>query len=184
MELDKVIKERHSVRKFTTKKPNWRDIIECIDMARYAPMAGKNFTLKFVLISDKAKIGKISEAAQQDFINQAHYLVVVCSDTSRLTNSFGERGEIYAKQQAGAAIQNFLLKITEKKLSTCWVGHFEESQIKKIVGISKDVDIEAIFPIGYEFGKNSPSKKIELDRILYFEKYGNIKMKEIKTLDV
>lgn len=184
MDLDKAIKERHSVRKFTTKKPNWRDVIECIDAARFAPVAGKNFTLKFIIVDDKKKIEEMSDAAQQPFINQAQYVVVVCSDPLRLTNSFGKRGEIYARQQAGAAIQNFLLKITEKELSTCWVGHFEESQMKKIVKVSEGMNIEAIFPIGYEFKKTSPKKRIEMDRILHFGKYGNKKMKKVKTLSV
>ena len=46
MDLDKTIKARRSVRKFKSSKPNWRDILECIDAMRYAPMAGNNFSLK------------------------------------------------------------------------------------------------------------------------------------------
>ena len=56
MELDKAIKSRTSVRKFNSKKPNWRNIIECIDAARYAPMAGGNYTLKFILVDEPEKI--------------------------------------------------------------------------------------------------------------------------------
>ena len=184
MEFDKLIKSRKSVKKYKDKKPDWRDIIECIDSARYAPMAGNDFTLKFILIDDKEKIQKISKAAQQSFISQVHYLVAMCSTTSRTTNSFGKKGEIYLRQQAGAAIQNFLLKIEEKGLSTCWIGHFVDEQIKKELKIPSNVNIEAIFPIGYEFKKQRPKRKIELDRILYFKQYGNRRMKETKKLDV
>jgi len=65
MQLDKAIKSRHSVRKFSTKKVNWRDIITAIDHARLAPLAGNIPTLKFMVISDKTKIQQISEACQQ-----------------------------------------------------------------------------------------------------------------------
>lgn len=184
MELDKAIHSRKSVKKFKDKKPDWRDIIECIDSTRYTPMAGSDFTLKFILVDDKEKIQKISKAAQQSFISQVHYIVVVCSTTSRIKNSFGKRSEMYSKQQAGAAIQNFLLKIEEKGLSTCWIGHFIDEQIKRELKIPDNVDIEAIFPIGYEFKKQRPKRKIELDRILYFKQYGNKKMKTPKKLDV
>jgi len=61
MEFDKLIKSRKSVKKFKDKKPDWRDIIECIDSARYAPMAGNDFTLKFILIDDKEKIQRLSK---------------------------------------------------------------------------------------------------------------------------
>jgi nitroreductase len=179
MELDKAIQGRHSVRKFSNKKPDWRNIIECIDSARYAPMAGNNFTLKFILVDDEEKITKITDAAQQDFISQAKYLVVICSNPSRPKNLYEkENGEKWNKQQVGAAIENFLLKIEEFKLATCWVGSFDDEEIKRTLKISENIDVEAVFPIGYEFQKPKTRKaKIDLDRVLYFNSYGNSKMK-------
>ena len=184
MELDDAIKSRKSTRKFSHERPDWRDLIECIDSVRFAPMAGDNFSLKFILISDKKKIQKIAEACQQDFLAKVHYVIIVCSKPDRTINAYGKRGEIYNKQQAGAAIQNFLLKIEDKNLATCWVGHFVENQIKRELGISDDVSVEAVLPIGYAFEKTKSSKRINLDNILYFEKYGNKKMGKNNTIDV
>ncbi len=185
MELDKAIQSRTSVRKFKNEKPDWRDIIECIDASRYAPMAGNNFSLKFILVDDKKAIKKISEASQQLFIAQAKYVVVICSNPSRTLNAYEKKGEVFYRQQAGAAIQNFLLKIKEVGLSTCWVGYFVEEQIKRELKIPKDIQVEAIFPIGYAFEKTGKTKnKIDLDNILYFNKYKNKKMKNPKTLEV
>ena len=184
MELDKAIHSRKSTRKFSNKKPNWRDILECIDAMRYTPMAGNNFSLKFILIDDKEKIQKISESAQQQFIAETDYVVVVYSNPSRTLNSFGEKGKIYSRQQAGAAIQNFLLKIEEKSLATCWVGHFVEEQIKDELKIPKTSNIEALFPIGYEFKRKKKERKIELDTVLSFNDSKTKTMKKIKKVDV
>lgn len=185
MDLDKAIESRRSVRKFRSKKPDWRNIIECIDAARYAPMAGGNYTPKFILVNDSKKIEKIKNACQQDFVSQAQYVVVVCSNPSRTINAYEKRGKIYTRQQAGAAIQNFWLKITESGLSACWIGHFVDNQIKKILKIPKGVNVEAIFPIGFEYEKKQTRKaKIDLDNILYFNEYGEKKMKKIKEIDV
>src|SRR3989338_4168063 len=181
MDLDKAIHSRTSVKKFKSKKPDWRDIIECIDATRYSPKAGKNFTLKFILVDDKNKIKKITEACQQDFIADASYVLVVISDHYRLKNSFGnEFGKKYGKQQAGAAIENFLLKITEKNLSTCWIGFFTEKQIKRELKIPESSNVEAIFPIGFGFGNQKKKNPIDLDNILNFNQYGNVKMKSPK----
>ena len=181
MDLDRAIKNRHSVKKFKEKKPDWRDIIECIDVARYAPMAGSNFSLKFILISDKSIIEKLAEAAQQPFIAKAHYVVAVCSNPSRTVNAYGARGEIYVRQQAGAAIQNFLLKIEESGLSASWIGHFVEEQVKRILKVPDHVHVEAFFPMGYEFEKKYTRKeKIALDNILYFDEWDNDKMTNSK----
>lgn len=181
MELDKAIKNRISVRKFKEKKPDWREILDCIDSMRYVPMAGDNFTLKFILVDDKEKIEKLATAAQQDFISETKYVLVVCSDPSRTVNAYKERGEIYCKQQAGAAIQTFLLKITEAGLATCWIGHFIDEQVKRVLKIPEKINVEAMFPIGYEFRKPVTRKiKADLDTALYFNIYKNKKMKEIR----
>lgn len=179
MELQKVIRGRHSVRKYNTTKPDWRDVIEVIDSARFAPMAGNNYTLKFILVSDPEKIEKLSEMCQQQFIKQTHHVLIVCSSPSRLINEFGQAGKIYARQQAGAGIQNILLSLTEKGLSTCWIGFFVERQIKRLLKIPNEVDVEALLPIGYEFQKPTTKKaKIDLDSALYFDEYKNKQMKK------
>jgi len=49
MDLSKLMSSRKSCRKFKDKKPDWRDIIECIDSMRHAPIAGNNFIEKFML---------------------------------------------------------------------------------------------------------------------------------------
>jgi nitroreductase len=184
MELNNAIKSRHSVRKFKEKKPDWRDIIECIDFARYAPMAGNNFTLKFIIVDEKEKIENIANACQQKFVGEAKYIVVVCSNSSRLVNAYGEKGEKFNKQQVGAAIENFLLKIEEKKLATCWVGYFAEEQIKQILKISENTEIEALFPIGYELEKSYVKReKADIDSILYFNEFKKKRMKEPHHVD-
>ena len=59
----------------------------------------------------------------------------------------------------------FLLKITEYKLATCWVGHFIDDEIKAILDIPKDMNVEAFFPIGYPLKKPDKKRKIELDSV-------------------
>lgn len=182
--LDKIIRARRSIKKYKSKKPDWRVIIDCIDSMRFAPMAGGNFSLKFILVDDSESIQKISEASEQPFISEAKYAVVVCSSEERTKTAFGDRAEKYLRQQAGAAMQNFLLKITETGLATCWIGHFYDDKIKRLLKIPEKVEIEAIFPIGY--ANEKPKKKLEVnfDNIMYFNTYGNKQMQKQDKQDV
>lgn len=188
MELDLAIQSRRSARKYSDKKPDWRDIIEAIDAMRYAPMAGGMFTLKFILVEDKDDIQKLADASQQEFIATAQYVVVVCSAPKLTKNAYEEFADKFLRQQAGAAIQNFLLKCEELNLKTCWIGYFVEEQVKSILKIPENIQVEAMFPIGLESkklgDKLKPRKKINLDDVLYFYKYNNKQMKKIKKLDV
>ncbi len=178
MDFDKVLQSRHSIRKFSNKKPDWRKVIECIDAGRYAPSAGNNSTVRFVLVDDAEKIKKIAESTQQDFVGQAKYVIVVCSEPTKVLSAYGERGKMYCRQQAGAAIQNFLLKITDSGLATCWVGHFVEEQVKRELRIPDEVDVEAILPVGYAFAKpKARRERVDLNRILRFNIYDNKKMR-------
>lgn len=184
MELDKAIKSRHSVRRFSTKKPNWREIIEAIDAANQSPLAGSIWALRFVLIDDEEKIKKLAEASQQDFVSQVHYAVVVCSDTASVVKSYDSRGEMYCRQQAGAAIENFLLKITDLGLASCWVGAFVDEEVKRILEIPPQnydtINVEAILPIGFEMPKKGEhGKKANLDNILWFNRWKNRQMREM-----
>ena len=164
MELDKVIEARHSCRRFSTKKPNWADIIECVDAANKAPQAGNIPVIKFIIVDDPEKIQKLADAAQQDFVSTAGYVVVVCSNPTQLQRSYDERGVTYSRQQAGAAIENFMLKLTEIGLATCWVGAFVDEMVKHALTIPDEVLVQAILPIGYEMPpKSKQRKKAEQD---------------------
>ncbi|MDP2947216.1 MAG: nitroreductase family protein [Nanoarchaeota archaeon] len=186
MELRDAIKKRKSVRRFSDSKPNWRKVIEAIDMARIAPAAGNIFSLKFILVNDEEKIKKLAEASQQGFVRTAKFVVVVVSDNLRLIRSYGERGMRYCSLQGGASIQNFLLALTELGMVTTWVGYFYDDQVKEILSIPAEMNVEGIFPIGKESKIKTPEKqKAELENILYFNKWNNKKMvPETITTDI
>ena len=179
MQLKDAIQSRKSVKHFSYKSVDWRKILRAIDYARFAPTAGKNFVNKFIIVSDEKKIKILAEASQQEFVGEAKYVVIVTSDTKTLPTHYDERGEYYTPQQSGAAIQNFLLGLTEQKLATIWVGHFYEDQIKREFKIPEKMKVEAIFPIGIERNvETKPKLKQKLENIIYFEKWGKSKMED------
>lgn len=173
MRIEDCIKKRASIRRFKSKKPDWKKIIEAINYARLAPLAGNIPTVKFILVSDADKITELAQAAAQDFVSSVHYVVAICSDKKQILRSYGERAEKYCKQQAGAAIENFWLKITELGLATCWVGAFSDEEVKRVLQLPEDIDIEAIFPVGYAFEKMKQKFKPDLDNILFFDFWKN-----------
>jgi nitroreductase len=178
MEFDKVIKERHSVRSFKKgKKPDYRKVIEAIESATKAPLAGNIYAIKYILVSDKNKINELAEAAQQDFIGDIGFVIVVCSDKKDLVRNYYERGKMYSRQQAGAAVENILLKLVDLGLASCWIGAFSDETVKRILKIPDDIDVEAILPVGYELGKTKQPRKPSMDDILFYDFWKNDYMK-------
>lgn len=174
MDLDKAIKERHSVKNYKKNQiVDYRQIMDIINAGTKAPLAGNTPCLKYLVVNDKNKIKELAEASQQDFIGNAEWIIVVCSDKTMITRSYYERAEKYARQQAGAAIENMLLKITDLKLASCWIGAFADDVVKRILSIPDNIDIEALVPVGYELGKGKQKERPELDSLIFFNVWKN-----------
>jgi nitroreductase len=174
MDFDALVKKRKSVRNFTSKTPKWSDVLEAIDSSLQGPFAGNQNNLHFLIIEDEEKISKIAEHCSQRWIDEAKILVLICTDDTHLENLYGERGRIYSRQQAGAAIQTFLLKLVDLGLCGCWVGAYSDELIRSYLKIPQHIQIEAIIPIGYE--KKVPSskssrKKKSLESSIFWERW-------------
>lgn len=182
MDLDKAIDERRSVREYQDKKAKWADVLEAIDAARKAPLAGNNCNLKFIIIEDQKTKNKIAELANQYWMADASILVAVCSDDTPLENIYYDRGKAYGRQQAGAAIENFLLKAVSLNLSCCWVGAYPDELVKQVLKIPEHIQLEAVITVGYAKKKIKTPRKSSLERIIFWENW-NITRKPTKIKD-
>ncbi len=174
MEFDTVIKKRRSVKEFKAKKASWKLVLEAIDTSLQGPFAGNHNFLKFLITEEPDIIKFIAKHCEQVWIAQVEILVLVLSDDKHLENIYGERGRVYSRQQAGAAIQTMLLKLVDLGLSSCWVGSYDDDAIRDKLKIPKNIQIEAILPIGYEDTKKQDEKKPKkaLDTVLFWERWG------------
>jgi nitroreductase len=175
MDFDKVIKTRASIRDYSDKEVKHDKIIDAIEAASLAPSPGNLSFLKYIIIDDEETITKIAQACQQYFISSAPVVIVVCSEKNNLERMYDKRASKYLKQTAGASIENFLLKITEMKLASCWIGAFSEITIKNLLKVPDEVEVEAILPIAYATKRDDSKQKPKpnLGNIVYFGTYGN-----------
>ena len=182
MTIEKLMEKRTSIRKYSSRPVNFNKIAEICNAARLIPSASNIQTIKLIVIVNKDKIQEITQATQQPFVGGARTIILVCSDLKNLKRIHGEEGVIvYSRQQAGAAIQNMLLKITELGLASCWVGWFDENAIKRICKIPDNIQIEAILPIANPLNKKAkPKKKLGLKEMCFYEKWKQTEKKPDK----
>jgi nitroreductase len=184
MNFNKILKTRASIKRYSNKKPSENKILDAIEAATLAPSPGNLQILKFIIVEDEEKIKKIAQACQQEFIKKAPILIVVCSDSKKVDIMYDKRADKYIKQHAGAVIENFLLKITEMRLASCWIGAFSEITIKNALKIPDNIDIQAILPIAYphKTDKTKQKSKPNLGNVLYFETWDNKNKKEVRKI--
>ena len=175
MDFTKLTKERASIRKYSSKKVAIEKALEAIDTANLAPSPGNLPIIRYILVEDQDKIEKIAQACQQPFISQSNLLIILCSDSKQIDRLYDKRANTYIKQHAGAVIQTLLLKITDLKLASCWVGAFSEETIQTTLHIPDGISIEAVIPLAYQHGYDKTKQKYKptLDNRIFFESYGN-----------
>lgn len=75
-----------------------------------------------------------------------------------------------------------VLTATAEGLGTCWVGSFNEEQVKKLLGIPDRFKVIALLALGYPREKTDIMGKVlhfirrrkRLDEISSLEKFGNL----------
>jgi len=177
MEFDDVIAKRNSARKFNRKKPSWKDILEAVDAAVQGPFASNKNNLRFLIVEGEKKIEEIAEVCEQEWVADCKVMVLVCSDDAYLEKIFGEKGRIYSRQQAGAAVYAFCLKLTDLGLDSCWVGAYDDNAVREKLKIPGNIQIEAIIPIGYASDSSEKKRKPNLESVLYWEEWNNNRRK-------
>jgi len=179
MKFDEIIEKRHCSRSFKDKKVNFEHLLEAIDASLKGPFAGNLNTLKFIIVEEANTIKEIAKFANQTWINEAPAVIVVCSNDVHLENQYGERGRVYSRQQAGAAIVTILFKLTELGLNACWVGAYQDELIRQLLNVPSHIQIEALIPVGYEKGAVRKPRKTSLENVIRWENFEITKRPEI-----
>jgi nitroreductase len=151
-----LVNRRYSCRDFSDKKVEKEKLLKCVEAARLAPSACNSQPWKFIIIDDpelKKKVtdGAYSGAYSASWAKKAPVLVVVISEKGNFISSVGSmiRDTRYYLINIGIAVEHFVLQATELGLGTCWMGWFNESGVKKALGLPKSAKVDVILPVGY-----------------------------------
>lgn len=171
MEVFDAIKLRTSIRSFTEANVSDDDIEKLIDAARRAPSAGNIQPWEFVVVRKPEMKRRLATAAlDQNFVEEAPVVIVVCADQIASSRGYGSRGaNLYCIQDTAAAIENMLLAACALSLGTCWVGAFHEEEVRKALRVPQGIRPVAIVLIGYPSERPRPRSRRPLEKIIHHE---------------
>lgn len=165
------IKRRCSVRSYQERAVEKEKLGSILEAARLAPSASNRQEWRFVVVEDKDTRQRLMKAAKsQAFVAQAPVVIACCAKTD---NHAMTCGQLCYPIDVAIAIEHMALKATEEGLGTCWIGAFYEDEVKKILGIPKDIRVVDLLALGYP-DKPCPSQKdrLALGEIVSYEKWG------------
>jgi nitroreductase len=178
IDFTEVIIKRKSIRKYTDKLVDDEIIKKCLEAARLAPSWTNKQCWHFIVVRDRKKIEKLSSIATF-WLKDAPAVIVACGDPSK---SGFKNGQHYYLVDVAIALEHLVLAATNEGLGTCWIGAFDEDNVRSLLGIPKEIKVVALTPIGFpdeEEGLFSKSfkmllksgKRKALEEIMHMEKW-------------
>jgi nitroreductase len=175
MDFDEVVRKRKMVREYDQgKQISDRTIMKLIRNAHRSPSAGHTQVQEFIIVRDPTMKKKLRKAAvDQEYVEKAPVLIVVCSNTSRSITRYGNRGkDFYSITDGAFASMLILLTAVNEGIGACFVGAFQDTKVSAILEIPEYVKPIGIICIGYPAEEPERIERISLNKLVYFDKYG------------
>jgi nitroreductase len=143
------LKSRSSVRDFSGEPLSQEDIDAILASASTAPSAGNQEAWDVVVVTDEdIRIELALAAYEQAHIRDAPAVFVVCANYVRSMSRYGERGILYALQDATIACTYMMLAAHARSLHSCWTGAFNENDLRELLGLPRHVRPVALLAVG------------------------------------
>ena len=172
MDLIEAIEGRRSVREFKDKELPKGFLETAVRLGNLAPSAGNLQARDFIIVKDTPTKKMLALAAHgQNFVAQAQAVIVVCTNTDRISR-YGHRGrELYMFMDAAAAIENILLYTYSKGLGSCWVGAFNDRAVSDNLKLPDFIKPVALLPIGYPNEVPPDPGRLSITKLLHDGKW-------------
>ena len=170
MDVNEAIRTRKSVRSFLDAPVGEEVLTRVLEAARAAPSARNAQEWRFVAVRDLEARAKIAhDAARQPFIGTAPVLLACCAETDGRVMRCGQPA--YPIDVA-IAMDHLTLAAAAEGLGTCWIGSFDETMVKSILGIPPDIRVVQLMPLGWPSDPSPAAKsRLGLDTILHRERW-------------
>jgi nitroreductase len=173
MDVFEAIQKRKSVRSYESTPVPKETLAKLLEAARMAPSARNMQPWHFIVVTDSEKRKELSKGIYAKFLANVPVVIVACGDMKASPDWYAV--------DTSLALENMVLAATGEGLGTCCVGSFDESQVKKLLGIPENFGVIALLAVGYarekegfttKFYRLVSRKRKNLEEITSLEKYG------------
>lgn len=177
MNIEEVIKERRSIRKYQEIKVPPDSIAKLIEAARLAPSAYNAQPEKFIIIEAEEIKNKLKDnnIFRQDFVYRAPLIIVCCADPEVypkekfdpvFSGAAEIGGELGAVRDLSISAQNLVLMATSLGLGTCYIGLIDRNKIKDILSIPKNYVLPFVILAGFPDEEPKPLLRKEMGEFI------------------
>jgi len=176
MDLFEAVEKRRSIRKFKHESVATEDLKRILEAGRLAPSGGNRQPWYFIVVRHPEAKRALSIAANnQKFVADADTVIAALGDptasTAKLPYTLSSTRIPY-KQDPMIPVEHMILAATALGYGTCWIGAFNEDEVKKILQIPENLAVVALLPIGVPDEHPSPRPRKAFTEIFFKESFG------------
>ena len=173
MDIFQVFRDRRSIRKYKDTPVEREKIEQVLDAARLAPSWKNMQCWRFLVLTDTAKREALHSVFADDnpgkkAFAQAPVAIVICGNPAESDVSHGID---YFVADAAIAFEHLCLAAHAVGLGTCWMGLFDEAELKKKLNIPDNMRVVGVTPLGYPDQEPKPRPRKELQEIAFFNEW-------------
>lgn len=146
MSFDELIRTRRSIRSYENKPVPDMLLEQVLEAGRLAPSASNAQNWHFTAVTnDDMRQRLMAACSNQKQVGQAPVTLVVWATLDRKMSC----GQSTASVDCSIATTFMILKAAELGLGTCWLGAFNATMVKQVLGLKESDVVVAVTPLGY-----------------------------------
>jgi nitroreductase len=175
LEFFDVVRTRRSVRSFKPRPVSERALKRILRAVRIAPSGSNRQPWRFIVVRDEAVKQKLIPACgDQKWLAEALIIIAACGQVFDY-NRGGYMGDSSFLVDVSIGMTHLILAARNEGLGTCWIGMFDNEEVKKVLGVPEGWNVVGLTPLGYpKDGKKAftkPGKRKRLSEIVSTDKF-------------
>jgi nitroreductase len=160
--VGEAIRKRRSIRKWQDRPVPRKKLERLLDAARLAPSSRNGQQWEIVCVTDRARLREMVGACMgQEHVGQAGALLFIVNVPSAK----------WGYLDPAIALDHVTLRAVELGLGTCWIGAFDEREVRRILGIPDDRLVVIGMTVGYPAEEPAPRLRRPLEKAVRWERY-------------
>jgi nitroreductase len=162
MSVFDTIKDRRSIRTYKGERIPKDQIEKLLEAARLAPSAGNRQNWKFIVVeNEQIKHQLVPACNNQAFVGTSSHVIA----------GIGDPEQKWHQVDLAIALEHVVLEAVELELGTCWIGAFNEEEVKKILKIPQDRKVVALLTVGIPAELPAARPRKALEEIVAYDEY-------------
>ncbi|HHT49637.1 MAG TPA: nitroreductase [Firmicutes bacterium] len=166
MDVMEAIRARRSIRQYENRPLPEEVLGEILEAARLAPSARNRQDWRFVVVKDEQQVQRVAAATGQSFLATAPVIIAGVGLQPEQVMRCGVPN--YAVDLA-IAMTNITLAATAHGLGTCWIGSFDQEEVKKVLKIPDTYKVVELMSLGYPAEQPAARPRKPLSEVVSYD---------------